>query len=297
MSLLGTRRAPPEGPPAVLLVDGMSILRNTAGAAAHLDRGFCYSFMTQLTATIKKLRPAHVIVCWEGGFGGREKIWDGYKADRRETPEVIRSQRDELKVLLTHLGVDQTYCPGYEADDVIASLANTLPTPVVIYTNDKDFLQLVSQRVRVWQKPRIPGSKARELIGPENFEEMTGYRNPTLWAKAQFALGDPVDGIPKPAGITPMKVHAFLHDMEITANMREKMETFFATSPEYSRNKQLMDLRGVRELESPLVTTHGELSAEGAVNLLYELGFASIVAKFHEWFTVYEGACHSDVSN
>ena len=297
MSSLGTRRGPPEGPPPVLLVDGMSILRNTAGAAAHLTRGFSYSFLTQLTAAIKKLRPASVFVCWEGGFGGREKIYPEYKSDRRETPSVIREQREELRRLLTHLGVDQVHCPGYEADDVIASLANTLPTPVVIHTNDKDFLQLVSSRVAVWQKPRIPGSKARELITPENFEEMTGYRNPTLWAKAQFALGDPVDGIPKPNGITPMKVHAFLHDMELSETVRERYSDFFATSPEYSRNKRLMDLRGLRELGAPLEIVPGALSAEKAVNLLLDLGFASIVKRFHEWFLVYEGVSHSDVSN
>lgn len=296
MSSYGPSVSSPSGTPAVLLVDGMSILKSTAGAAAHLDRGFCYSFLIQLTATIRKLRPASVVVCWEGGFGGREKIYEAYKSARTDSSETLKSQRRELQELLTHLGVEQAVCAGYEADDVIASLANTLPTPVVIYSNDKDFLQLVSRRVSVYQKPRIAGAKTRELITPQNFEAMTGYKRPDVWAKAQFALGDGVDGVPKVPGATPAKIHAFLHDMHLGEKTEAKIQAMFFT-PEFERNQKLMDLRSVGKLDSPIEMTFGKLSAERAVNMLLDLGFASIVAKFHDWFAVYEGASHSDVSH
>lgn len=282
----------------VLLVDGMSILKSAAGPAAHLTRGHAYSFLLQLTAAMKKLRPSAVIVCWEGGLGGRDEIYADYKGDRSETSDALRQQREELQRLLTHLGVEQAMCPGYEADDVIASLANTLPTHVVILSNDKDFLQLVCDRVHVYQKPRLPGAKKREIIGPHNFEIMTGYARPNLWAMAQFALGDAVDGVPKVRGATPKKVHAYLHQMHVGEVTTIRMEEIFTgQDPEYRRNKALMDLRSVKELEQPLKITYGKLSAESTVNMLYELGFASIVAKFHEWFAVYEGAAHADVSD
>lgn len=279
--------------PSILLVDGMSVLKTTAGPVTHLSRGYAYSFLTQLTSTVRKLNPSAVIVCWEGGFGGREKIYEGYKAARTETNQDLRNQREELQRLLTHLGVEQAVCPGYEADDVIASLANTLPTPVIIYTNDKDFLQLVSDRVRVYQKPRVPGAKKRELIGPQSFEAATGYRDPRRYAMAQFALGDAVDGVPKVPGATPVKVHAFLHDMHVGEKTAERLTEIFGGDPDYKRNMALMDLRGVRELDKPLQITYGKLSAESTVNMLYELGFASLVAKFHDWFAVYEGASHA----
>jgi DNA polymerase-1 len=274
----------------------MSVLKTTAGAAAHLSRGFSYSFLLQLTAAVRKLKPSAVIVCWEGGFGGREKIYADYKGGRTDSSDTVKSQREELQRLLPHLGVEQAWCPGYEADDVIASLANTLPTPVIIFSNDKDFLQLVSDRVRVYQRPRVAGNKNRELIGPQSFESATGYRTPALFAKGQFALGDGVDGIPKVEGATPAKVHAYLHDMVLTTKMQERMEAVFQ-HPDYRRNAQLMDLRAVRELKEPLRVTYGKLSAEGAVNMLLEIGFASIVAKFDDWFAVYEGASHADVSD
>lgn len=278
----------------ILLVDGMSILKSTAGAAAHLTRGYSYSFLLQLTAAIRKLRPSAVIVCWEGGLGGREKIYSGYKGERSESSETIKSQRRELQALLTHLGVEQAVCPGYEADDVIASLANTLPADIIIFSNDKDFLQLVSDRVRVYQRYRIPGAKQRELIGPMNFHAATGYTTPKLWALAQFALGDAVDGVPKVEGVTPAKIHAYLHDMHMGEKTREKYEEIVhGKNPEFERNKALMDLRSVRDLEQPLVITYGKLSAESAVRVLYEMGFASIVAKFHDWFAVYEGSSHA----
>lgn len=284
--------------PAILLVDGMSILKSAAGPVTHLTRGFCYSFLTQLTAAVKKLKPAAVIVCWEGGYGGREKIWAGYKEARTGSSDSVQEQRRELQGLLPHLGVEQAKCSGYEADDVIASLANTLPSPIVIFSNDKDFLQLVSDRVSVYQRPRMAGAKKRELITPGNFEACTGYRDSKLYAMAQFALGDAVDGVPKVRGMTPVKVHSYLHDMHLGEKTRERMdEVFHGADAEYNRNRALMDLRSIRELSEPLSITYGKLSAESCVNVLYELGFASIVAKFHEWFDAYEGSSHADVSD
>ena len=275
----------------------MSVMKTAVGAAARLTRGFSYSFITQLTATIKKIKPSLVIVCWEGGKGGREQLHADYKSERTRTPEPIRQQREELKQLLHYLGVEQAMAPGYEADDVIASLANTMPVPIVIYSNDKDFLQLVSDRVHVYQKPRIPGRNARELITPANFEEMTGYRNSKVWRLAQFALGDAVDDIPKVPRVTPKNVHAFFHDMHMGPKTHEFYDDLFygVGHPDLERNRKLMDLTEVGEIA--LQITPGKLSAEEAVNFLIEIGFASIVAKFNDWFAVYEGASHSDVSN
>lgn len=283
---------------AILLVDGMSVLKTVAGPVAGLNNGYAYSFLVQLTAAVKKLKPISVIVCWEGGLGGRQEIYPAYKGERSASSDVLCEQRQKLQELLTHLGVEQAMCPGYEADDVIASLANTLPAPVVIFSNDKDFLQLVGARVHVYQKPRVAGSKTREIITLANFQRNTGYENPTKWALAQFALGDGVDGVPKVTGATPAKVHSFLHHMHMGEIARVKMDYIInGNHPEFLRNKALMDLRDVKDLDQPLQITYGKLSAESTIRVLYELGFASIVAKFHDWFQAYEGSSHADVSD
>jgi hypothetical protein len=84
--------------------------------------------------------------------------------------------------------------------------------------------------------------------------------------------------------------------MHMGEKTRQRVEEAML-SPEYDRNVRLMDLRDIYQLDQPLKITYGKLSAESAIRVLYELGFASIVAKFHEWFAVYEGASHADVSD
>lgn len=273
----------------------MSLLKSAAGQAARLDRGYAYSFITQLTAAVKKLKGAPVWVCWEGGKGGRENLLPAYKADRTESHPTIRSDRESVQALLTTLGVDQFVAPGYEADDVIASLSNRLMSKVIIWSGDKDFLQLIDDRVSVYQKVRVNKVKnERMVITDENFNKCVGWASPKLWFEGQLAIGDAVDGIPGLEQVGPATVHAYHCGVKIPDAKRRRLDAFYDGSEQLKLNRRLMDLRSVGPL--PIQITPGELSMASSLSLLQELGFASIVGRYPEWFHVYEKACKEGTS-
>lgn len=275
-----------DGP--ALIVDGMSILRTVAGPATHLRNGYTYSFLIQVTSVVKKFKPSGIFVCWEGGFTERLKIHPEYKIDRKPTPTVIREYRDHVKLLMKHLGADQIHAPGYEADDVGAMLANTLEKAVLI-SNDKDWLQLVRPGVSVFQKTRREGKKnQKELITHDNFHEVTGFLNPQEYLKYHLAMGDGIDGVPGLPGIGSKTVIAYLTGLDMSETNHARLKEFFNGSPEYIRNKALIELTNVKEL--PLVVDPGSYDERACLNLLEELTFGSITKQFSQWILPYKEA-------
>lgn len=274
-----------------LIVDGMSILHNVAGPNTMLDRGYTFSFFSQLTATIRKHKGIQgVFVCWEGGPTRRKDISPDYKSNRKPIGELVYNEQACVQKLLKLVGAHQFTAPGYEADDVGASLVNLFPdVEMILYSNDKDWLQLVRPNVSLFQKPRAQAwKKDRRLITMKNFEEMVGWRDPKTYLLGMLAIGDAVDGIKGIAGIGPNPIHAYLHGGEVPQKKAELLDTFYADSPQMLLNKELIDLTEVRDL--PMVITPGKPDRVACNAYLEELAFASVLRKFPEWFTTYEEA-------
>jgi hypothetical protein len=274
----------------------MSVLKTLAGQAAQLDRGYAWSFLTQLTAAVKKIKPSGVDVCWEGGHSRRAAVLPGYKSNRVGSSEQLRDERGELQQLLCSLGADQYVAPGHEADDMIASLVNTVPGEHVIMSADKDMLQLVSSRVSVYQKVRTTGTKSqRMLITAANFQECTGWPDPNTWLKAHCALGDAVDCVPKVAGVGPGMIHAYWLGMEVPPSKRKILDAFYAGSAQYKLNMQLIELITVRQL--PHERVPGRLVPGDVYRQLEAMQFNSLTAKFGDWLRPWEQvAAHADLS-
>jgi len=277
----------------MLIVDGMSVLKTTAGGAAFLTNGFAYNFFTQLTAMYKRFPDLKgTIVCWEGGHGGRTQIYSGYKADRKGSGPEIKAQRDLVQDLLHHVGADQVYAPGHEADDCAAWLVNNLGVPALMMSNDNDWLQLVRKGVSIYQKSDYNPQKkgARLEITRETFQALTGYASPEMLLEGKCLMGDGVDGIPGIEGIGPTIAKAYLLGQHVSANRREKIEDFI-NSQEYSRNKMLMDLITPRDLN--LVWRRGEASEERARDFLTNVGgtgWPSVMKNFPDWWELYAAA-------
>ncbi len=274
-----------------LVVDGMSVFKNQAGAAAHLDRGYTYSFLTQINAAVKKLEPTDVIIAWEGGHKKRSALLPGYKANRTSSTQLVQDEREITKSLMRVLGVDQCMAPGHEADDVIASLVNSAARPQVIMSGDKDMLQLVRPGVSVYQKVRGAGAKTeRKVITSANFAEMTGWASPEQFLRAHCALGDAVDCVPKLAGVGETVIHAYFMGSDIPAKKRATLEAFYNNSPQYLLNRELINLTTAHVLDE-IILDPGQLREGEAYQLLVDLGFSSIAAKFHDWVVPWHKAC------
>lgn len=129
----------------------------------------------------------------------RHKLYDEYKANRAECPEDLAPQMPYFRKIVKVLGIPCFEEPGYEADDIIASLVHRLASPecrVVIVSGDKDLTQLVSDEVEVWDAMRdvhFTPEKVREKFGVSP-EQITDYL---------ALVGDSSDNVPGVRGVGP----------------------------------------------------------------------------------------------
>jgi 5'-3' exonuclease len=135
---------------------------------------------------------ARLVVAWEPPhtevLSQRKVISEDYKGHRKPPPPEYLRARDEFVELVTILGFDQVHAPGWEADDALATLA--LDAPALLWTADKDLLQLVSEEVHMIRPTTGP-----EIITPARMVELTGH-TARDWTSILVLAGDTSDGIP-----------------------------------------------------------------------------------------------------
>jgi len=171
-------------------------LRGPDGRPTNAIFGFVKMFEKLRAA----LASAHVIVVWDGGLSAeRVAAHPEYKSQRPEMPADLRPQLDELTRYLAAAGV-ASYCGDQvEADDYIACLARRAAAAgwyVVIASSDKDFMQLVSPQIGLWN----PGDKTAAIWSREQVLAKTGVE-PGQVADWLALMGDAVDNIPGVPGV------------------------------------------------------------------------------------------------
>lgn len=98
-------------------------------------------------------RPSHLVVCWDAGRNTfRKELWELYKSNRQSTPTPLRQQFELAYEICDQLGIAQVRDSRYEADDFAGTIASKMSSqiPVRIYTRDKDYFQLIDDRVKIW---------------------------------------------------------------------------------------------------------------------------------------------------
>jgi len=162
--------------------------------------GAIYGFLRMLLAFLKEKKPAYAGIVFDAPKKTfRNTLFKEYKAQRRPTPDDLKRQIPVIKEVVKLLGIPVLEVEGYEADDVIATLAKRFSDKgweVVIYTPDKDMAQLLSLK-----GVKIVNPLTGEEITPEKVKEKFGvepYQIPSYLA----LVGDKVDNIgPQREGI------------------------------------------------------------------------------------------------
>jgi DNA polymerase-1 len=161
-----------------------------------------YGFTAMLINVLRDERPTHIAVAFDRGEPTfRHEQWVEYKANRRETPEDFRSQLSLIFEVLDTLGIRRLSAPGYEADDIIATLATEAAAEnmdVLIVTGDRDALQLVSDRVTVLMTRR--GITEMTRFTPAAVVEKYGL-SPAQYPDFAAVRGDPSDNLPGIPGV------------------------------------------------------------------------------------------------
>jgi DNA polymerase-1 len=189
----------PEAPPKLYLVDAMSNIHRAYHAIQRLSTSAgrptnaIYGFVTMLRKMLREHTPDYLAVAWDGPQRTlRHEQYSEYKANRQPMADDLASQVPVIRQILDAYRIPVLELPGYEADDVIGTLAkkaSTMGFDVVIVTADKDMLQLVGPRVRVFH------------TGREKFLDAAGVREffgvaPEQVADVLALMGDSVDNIP-----------------------------------------------------------------------------------------------------
>ena len=161
-----------------------------------------FGFVVTLEDLIKRIKPTHMAVAFDpAGPTFRHEAYEQYKAQRQETPEDIRWAVPRIKQLLEAMNIPVLDVLGYEADDVIGTLAHKAEEngfEVYMATPDKDYGQLVTENIWMY-RPRHTGGF--EKLGPQEVCEKYGLTHQSQVIDLLGLMGDSSDNIPGCKGV------------------------------------------------------------------------------------------------
>jgi len=194
--------------PELFLIDGNSLayraffaLPESIGTSDGRPTNAIYGLASMLVKVIDEHAPAGVVVAWDAGMSGREVTYDLYKAQRKPRPDLLREQWPHLMPLVEAFGYTNVKVEGYEADDVIASLARQAREEgiaVMVVTGDRDAYQMVGDGIRVMSTSR--GITETKIYDSDAVLERYGVP-PELITDLMGLRGDTSDNIPGVPGI------------------------------------------------------------------------------------------------
>ena len=295
------------------LIDGSGFAK---AAYARGKRALAHRFLLRVFKTNAEERGVRQVVAWDpdDNAEGRRRRFPDYKKSRRRREEgepnpnpgdfsLLRYDPEyvgelaELRRLLPTLGVAQAWSPGWEADDVLATLARGAGARgerVLVLTRDADLLQLVSDRVSVLLKV---GS--RETLYTPARAARDGVRVGEALTDWKALAGDPGDDVPGLPGVGPKTATALLDAYPDLINRFASEEPVFSGIPDrlearvrtaIVRNatregrERLALMRWLVELRDvPLRFVRGRLDPERARALFAEAGLRTLRARLREW--------------
>ena len=178
-------------------------------------------FVNTLEEVIQKEQPTHLGVAFDPSGGTfRHEAYPEYKAQREETPEAIRFAVPIIKRLLQAYNIPILEEPGYEADDVIGTLAHQADQQGIetyMMTPDKDYGQLVTEHVKMY-RPAV-GKSAEEVLGPAEVSQKWGISSPIQVIDLLGLMGDASDNIPGCPGVGEKTAAKLIQDFGSVENL------------------------------------------------------------------------------
>ena len=201
-------------------------------------------FINTLEDVLKKENPTHIGIAFDPkGPTFRHEAYEAYKAQREETPEVIRESVPVIKEFIKAYNIPIFEVAGFEADDVIGTLAKQAEKRgIVTYmmTPDKDYGQLVSETTFIY-RPKY-GDKEFEVMGIERVKEKFGIASTKQVIDLLGLMGDSSDNIPGCPGVgekTAQKLIAQFGSIENLLEKTEELKGALKTKVEENREKIL----------------------------------------------------------
>jgi DNA polymerase I len=180
-----------------------ALIRNPRITSKGKNTNAQFGFTNTLVELINNQKPTHMAVCFDTAAPTeRHTDFADYKAHRQETPEDLSAAIPDIKRILRGFNIPIIESDGYEADDVIGTLskqAEVLGYEVYMVTPDKDYGQLVSDKVKIY-KPGYQGGDV-EVMGPKEVCDKWCIKSVDQVIDILGLMGDAVDNIPGISGI------------------------------------------------------------------------------------------------
>ena len=210
-----------------------AFIKNPRINSKGMDTSAIMGFMNSLLDVIKRERPDHLAVCFDkGGSQSRTALFTDYKANRDETPEAIRIAVPYIQQLLEAMHIPVIEKEGYEADDIIGTLAKQAEKEgfdTFMVTPDKDFAQLVSEHIFMYRPARM--GNGIEIWGIPEVQEKFEVERPEQVIDYLGMMGDAVDNIPGLPGVGDKTAKKFLKEfgsmeslLENTSQLKGKLK-------------------------------------------------------------------------
>ncbi|MBM4297971.1 MAG: hypothetical protein FJ143_09560 [Deltaproteobacteria bacterium] len=214
--------------PKLFLIDGSSYIFRaffaippTLTNAAGLPTNAIFGFTNILLKFLKQYRPEYVAVALDAGrVTFRNEMFAGYKGNRPEAPAELIPQFPYFRKVLDALNLPLLELPGYEADDIIATLCERLSgqgCELVVVSSDKDLMQLVTNGIKL-----LDSAKDR-WIGKDEVIEKFGV-GPEQVIDVMGLMGDPVDNIPGVKGIGEKTAGALIQQFHSLENLYDHLD-------------------------------------------------------------------------
>lgn len=278
----------------VLLVDASGFIFRAFHAIQILTRpdgtpvNAVYGFITMLMKLLEDMQPDHIAVIFDSARKTfRNDIAPSYKANRTDPPDELVPQFELVREATRAFNLDCIELNGFEADDLIATYtkeALQAGADVTIVSSDKDLMQLVSDRVCMWD------SIKNRKIGPEQVVEKFGVP-PEKVVDVQSLAGDSTDNVPGVPGIgikTAAQLIQEYGDLDtlltraIEIKQNKRRESLIEHADKARLSRELVRLRDDVPLTIPLTQLERrQPDLEHLERFLTEQGFKSILARLH----------------
>ena len=214
-----------------------AFIKNPRINSKGMDTSAILGFTNSLFDVIKRERPDYLAVAFDkGGSQVRNDMFPDYKANRSETPEAIKIAVPYIQNLLKALHIPVVELEGFEADDIIGTLAKQAEKEdfqVFMVTPDKDFAQLVSDNIFMYRPARM--GNGIEIWGIPEVQKKFEIDHPEQVIDYLGMMGDAVDNIPGLPGVGDKTAKKFLAEYgsmeallenthELKGKMKEKVE-------------------------------------------------------------------------
>ncbi|HEX5852110.1 MAG TPA: DNA polymerase I [Solirubrobacteraceae bacterium] len=196
----------------LFLIDGPSLvyraffaLPESIATSTGVPTNAIFGFASMLVKIVTEYGVCPTVVAWDAGTSGRSELFPEYKAQRRSRPDLLKQQWPAMEPLVDAFGYRNVRVEGYEADDVIASLAERAlksdpPVPVMIVTGDRDVFQLIDERGLVKVMATARGITDTKIYDRQAVIDRYGIP-PELIPDFYGLKGDTSDNIPGVPGI------------------------------------------------------------------------------------------------